>query len=318
MKTGNLAAAVVAIVFGTVLSNLNWAQNPSPDAAPLSDREVDENNLRALKVAVEAQQIAAKESAKAAAKAMKDARVQEVRFRKFLPASFGEPRHLTQISEAADRYSNSRDELQKAKALKQLHELASQFFEEDMKVRQKELQDIEARLEKLRAQLDRRRAKKDEIVELQVKVAINEAEGLGFTSAPREDFKYNVRVQAPVMFQGEPPKFDVMTAAPPSSDLLGPPVPVEIRVPSPPQPPSDPLVLGFRAKGEAVRLLQDKLNEKLEPSPNLKIDGDFGPDTEKALRAFQAAHDLEVSGVVDEATHKELGLPDEMPPFIKE
>jgi peptidoglycan hydrolase-like protein with peptidoglycan-binding domain len=77
-------------------------------------------------------------------------------------------------------------------------------------------------------------------------------------------------------------------------------------------------VLGLGAKGDAVRLLQKILNSELEPSPNLKVDGDFGPETDKALKAFQAERDLKESGVVDEATHKELGLPDEMPPFIKD
>src|SRR5262245_59616594 len=116
MKTGNLAAAVVAIIFGTVLSNLNWAQNPSPDAAHLSEREVDEHAMRELKRAVEAQQLAAKESAKAAAKAVIAARGQEVRFRNFMPAAFAQSRHLTQIQDAAEQYTNSQSDEQKAKA----------------------------------------------------------------------------------------------------------------------------------------------------------------------------------------------------------
>ena len=46
--------------------------------------------------------------------------------------------------------------------------------------REHELTQIEERLTKLRELLERRRKKKQEIIELQTKVALNEAEGLGF------------------------------------------------------------------------------------------------------------------------------------------
>ena len=43
---------------------------------------------------------------------------------------------------------------------------------------------LEERLGKLRAQLKRRRAKRQEIIDLQIQVAVNEADGLGFLSRP--------------------------------------------------------------------------------------------------------------------------------------
>ena len=43
---------------------------------------------------------------------------------------------------------------------------------------------MEARLNKLRTQLERRKKAKSEIVELEVKVLVNEAEGLGFSPVP--------------------------------------------------------------------------------------------------------------------------------------
>ena len=46
--------------------------------------------------------------------------------------------------------------------------------------REQELKQIEERLTKLRELLDRRRTKKQEIIDLQTKVALNEADGLGF------------------------------------------------------------------------------------------------------------------------------------------
>ena len=52
------------------------------------------------------------------------------------------------------------------------------------------------------------------------------------------------------------------------------------------------------SKGLRVRELQGKLG--------VKVDGVFGPLTEKAVKGFQIKHDLDVSGVVDETTWKKV------------
>ncbi|MFO1092581.1 MAG: hypothetical protein U0992_04600 [Planctomycetaceae bacterium] len=49
-----------------------------------------------------------------------------------------------------------------------------------MQLREQEIRDIEERVKKLQAQLERRRAAKAELLDLQLKVLVNEAEGLGF------------------------------------------------------------------------------------------------------------------------------------------
>ena len=41
---------------------------------------------------------------------------------------------------------------------------------------------------------------------------------------------------------------------------------------------------------------------------HLKVDGNWGPMTTKALEAFQKSHDLKASGHVDKATLEKLGL----------
>lgn len=53
--------------------------------------------------------------------------------------------------------------------------------------REAEVTKVEQRLAKLRELLERRRTKKQEIVELQTKVVINEADGLGFYESPTMD-----------------------------------------------------------------------------------------------------------------------------------
>ena len=61
------------------------------------------------------------------------------------------------------------------------------------------------------------------------------------------------------------------------------------------------------AFGEIVEMLQRTLNQRLSPSPELSVDGDFGPATETAVRNFQASNQLESMGVVNRATWKALG-----------
>jgi len=73
---------------------------------------------------------------------------------------------------------------QRAEIMKQLEAAVAAGFDEDMKVREGELSKLEERLNKLRAQLDRRRKAKGEIIQLEVKVLVNEAEGLGFVGVP--------------------------------------------------------------------------------------------------------------------------------------
>ena len=69
-------------------------------------------------------------------------------------------------------------------------------------------------------------------------------------------------------------------------------------------PPPPPLVSG--SNGPAVEDLQRTLNARLKPSPGLAVDGDFGPNTEKAVRRFQQLNKLPVTGRVDAATMRLL------------
>jgi hypothetical protein len=52
------------------------------------------------------------------------------------------------------------------------------------------------------------------------------------------------------------------------------------------------------SKGDAVKKVQELLN--------IKADGDFGPGTEKAVKAFQKKSSLPATGIVDQATLKVL------------
>ena len=61
------------------------------------------------------------------------------------------------------------------------------------------------------------------------------------------------------------------------------------------------------ATGDMVEALQRTLKARLVPPGNLSVDGDFGPATEAAVKAFQKQSQLEVTGIVDDATWKSLG-----------
>jgi len=60
-------------------------------------------------------------------------------------------------------------------------------------------------------------------------------------------------------------------------------------------------------EGQLVQALQRTLNARAIPSPNLSVDGDFGPATEAALKAFQQAKQLAVTGIANVETLKALG-----------
>jgi D-alanyl-D-alanine carboxypeptidase (penicillin-binding protein 5/6) len=61
------------------------------------------------------------------------------------------------------------------------------------------------------------------------------------------------------------------------------------------------------AVGKLVETLQRTLNKRLSPSPELAIDGDFGPASRGALERFQSEQALPITGVVDRKTWQRMG-----------
>ena len=94
----------------------------------------------------------------------------------------GGPEPMHQIREAAAALSAADDDDAREDAERELNELLNEYFEEDMKRREQELAEVEARVKKLRELLERRREKRDDIIRLQIEVLRNEADGLGFFS----------------------------------------------------------------------------------------------------------------------------------------
>jgi hypothetical protein len=66
----------------------------------------------------------------------------------------------------------------------EMSRLLANYFDADMKNRQGGLVDMLERVKRLHAQLDKRQAARDEILQLQFNVLVNEAAGLGFYSPP--------------------------------------------------------------------------------------------------------------------------------------
>lgn len=78
-----------------------------------------------------------------------------------------------------------------------------------------------------------------------------------------------------------------------------------------PETPEAVLVTDGRLKsgssGQLVEELQRTLNSKLPPPQQITVDGEFGPQTEQALRAWQKQANLPESGITDAETWKTLG-----------
>jgi len=68
-----------------------------------------------------------------------------------------------------------------------------------------------------------------------------------------------------------------------------------------------PQLLKIGSNGPLVEALQISLNEKLKPSPNLSVDGDFGGMTEQAVKRFRREVGLADTGVVDSDVWSKLG-----------
>ena len=84
------------------------------------------------------------------------------------------------IRKGVETYQAAKTDEEKVVAEKAISSALSEYFEADMKSREQDIKEIEERVQKLRAQLEKRRAAKATILDLQLKVMINEAEGLGF------------------------------------------------------------------------------------------------------------------------------------------
>jgi len=69
---------------------------------------------------------------------------------------------------------------------------------------------------------------------------------------------------------------------------------------------NEPTVLQIGANGNLVEELQRTLNARLKPSPQLSVDGDFGPVTAAAVEAFQRDRKLKVTGIADVLTLQAL------------
>lgn len=87
-----------------------------------------------------------------------------------------------EIAEVMRELRASENVAEKADLKMRLGNAVTDYFDEDVKARETELTNLEERVKKLRAQLDRRKAAKEEIIQLQLKVLMNDADGLGFTT----------------------------------------------------------------------------------------------------------------------------------------
>lgn len=179
-----------------------------------------------------------------------------------------------EIEQAAKALLDAEDDEAKATAERKLTELLNKYFEEDMERREQELAKVEERVKNLRELLAKRRKKREEIIDLQIKVLENEADGLGFFSnSPQSRQVYNSLIAAPV------PGADGWTILPPVTSpahvpggsgggsgfitvgagtlkVTGTPPPAPAATPAPPRPPR----AARPPQPEPPAVLQDRYN----------------------------------------------------------
>src|SRR5262249_10912589 len=129
------------------------------------------------------------------------------------------------LLKAAEAVRNAKGDDEEAAARKKLTEAVGKGFDEDMAQRKKDLGQLEERVTKLREQLEGRKAKKPEIVDLQIKVLLNEADGLGFSSGSSASDAI-LKLNGPIYVPGVP---GIVPPAPPQP--AAPAVPAKPRSP---------------------------------------------------------------------------------------
>ena len=126
---------------------------------------------------------------------------------------------LHAIRDAATALSEAEDDEPKTEAQEKLMELLDEYFEQDMQRREEELAKVEERVKRLRELLERRREKKEDIIELQREVLVNEAEGLGFFSGGGQERRLIPATSAAgqtYMISGEPAAAPAEPPVPPA------------------------------------------------------------------------------------------------------
>ena len=93
--------------------------------------------------------------------------------------------NAAKLQKAIETLKQAKDEEARKKSLETLAEVVSQLFDEDLKRRESEVGEIRNRAAKLKALIDKRMESKDRIVDLQLKIQLNEVEGLGFAVKQR-------------------------------------------------------------------------------------------------------------------------------------
>jgi hypothetical protein len=155
------------------------------------------------------------------------------------------------IRQASEKLRDAEGDEARSEAEAELRNLLDQYFDDDLERREGELKEMEDRLAKLEQQLERRKSKKDEIVDLQVKVLVNQAHGLGFfTDMPGDAAAFG----APQTFIFPGRELNVKTYPRERSDnpYSAGPKPTRAPVPTPAKPtrpvspprPADPAALG--------------------------------------------------------------------------
>ncbi|HJQ80573.1 MAG TPA: hypothetical protein VJ828_11485 [Lacipirellulaceae bacterium] len=125
---------------------------------------------------------------------------------------------LRAIREAAAALSEAEDDDARDEAQEKLSELLDEYFEADMNRREEELAAVEKRVKQLRELLERRREKKEDIINLQIDVLRNEADGLGFFSGDPAGGAENVFGLSlpPIPGAGLPPGHPQVPGVPPT------------------------------------------------------------------------------------------------------
>jgi hypothetical protein len=179
----SMLAVLMATLLGTIATVR--AQEPARDLeTQLKDQEA---HLKELEAKLKSQAAADAKKTAAEAKERVDQKLVPTEAQGFGFASGQSPIRVRVQPSLADAIHSAAAEVRDAKgdddrkaAQKKLDEALSKYFDDDMVQREKDLKQVEERVTKLHDLLEKRRSNKQEIIDLESKVVLNQANGLGF------------------------------------------------------------------------------------------------------------------------------------------
>jgi hypothetical protein len=132
------------------------------------------------------------------------------------------------LEQAVGSLKSAKSDAEKTNATNEISKILEKWFKRDLERRERQVAEIETRVKKLQDQIEKRKKAKDEIITLQLKTMVNEAEGLGFPGQFDAESEIN---RSPMLYRMRTPPAAHFDQIPPDPASPRTPVPIDSEAP---------------------------------------------------------------------------------------